>query len=99
MLAEWLIEHRQAQDKIIALNGTKILDEQVSLIMARMDYESRSDIWTYEPAPIHELGIEEHSMRYHIRKLHTLRNPYFNAFGFGNSLQQIIDWWEQNRAV
>lgn len=97
MLAEWLIEHRQAQDKIIALNGTKILDEQVSLIMARMDYESRSEIWTYEPAPIHELGIEEHSMRYHIRKLHTLRNPYFNAFGFGNSLQQIIDWWEDNR--
>ena len=95
--AEWLVNHRDAQDKIIALNGTKEPTEQVSLILARMDYESRSHLWTYEPAPIHELGINEDLIALELRKLSTLRNPYFNQFGFGYSLNQIQDWFKENR--
>lgn len=91
--AEWLEEHRKAQDQIISLNGTSEVSEQVSLVMARMDYESRSDLWLYEPAPINELGLDYTLIAYQLRKTSALRNPYFDIFCFGTSLQGIQDWF------
>ena len=57
-LTEWQLEHRQAQDAIINLNGTSSHLEKMALMIARWSFETSPELWTYEPAPINEIGLE-----------------------------------------
>ena len=89
----WVEGHLNAQDKLITKIGSHCIDEQVSLVLARIDYEHRPELWTYEPPKIEEIGIERRSMALKLRSLDVFRNPFFDWFGFGFSLDGIAQWF------
>jgi len=95
-LTEWQLEHRQAQDAIINFNGSSSHLEKMALMIARWSFETFPDLWLYEPAPIHEIGLETERALYDIMRLKTHSVPFWNVFIAGGSFSQVRNWLLEN---
>ena len=93
--SEWQLEHRQAQDAVINLNGTNSHLEKMALMIARWSFETFPDLWTYEPAPIHEIGLEMERALTDIMRLKTHSVPFWDVFIIGGSFSQVREWLQK----
>ena len=92
-LEEWKIEHREKQDEILMFTGTQVWEQKVSLMLARFDYESRKELWVYEPPPVSKLGLNLDKMGWYLLTTKIIWNPHFQVFGLGASVETIRDWF------
>ena len=91
-LQSWAEDHLLAQDSLISLHGTTKHHEKMALMIARFNFETFPDLWTYEPAPIEEIGLQ---MDVALQELHWGRVhkvPHVNVFTFGSSTKNIKQW-------
>lgn len=90
---EWETSHRTAQDEIISKTGSKQIEDQMTLVMARYSYENHFEgLWTYEPPRISEIGLQMDVMVSYIRNRKPFRNEYFEIFCAGSSLNSLEQW-------
>ena len=91
---EWETTHRTAQDEIISKTGSKQIEDQMTLIMARYSFENHFEgLWTYEPPRISEIGLQMDVAVSYIRNRKPFRNDYFEIFCAGRSLNSLEQWY------
>ena len=89
-MSDWVRAHRDAQNRIIPLTGSKKFEDQTTLLMARYLCEKQhSEVWLYEPPRTSETALRIDTMVPYIRNRKPYRNPYFDIFCMGSSLDDF----------